>query len=184
MGLVDAYPSRYLPLDQISGNQRTIDPVHAVIHDGVHFSADHYVTVGTGTAVTVLITPPAASTDKYIHFSASFQANNSGVFTFSEDPVTTGGSALTASNNYRGSAITDPVTLKHTVTVAAGSIGTVLQTLIVQGASTNQVTTGGGAKHDNEWLLDPTKNYLVRFVADNAATRVVVNLDYYYRPGV
>ena len=31
--------------------------------------------------------------------------------------------------------------------------------------------------------LDPTKNYLVRFAADNAATRVVINLSYYYRPG-
>jgi len=183
MGLTDAFPSRWLPIDEISGNQRTIDPVHGVIHDGVHFTASHYVSVGTATAVTVLITPPGTATNQIIHFAAEFQAANSGVFTFSEDPVTTGGSTLDSYNNHRDSVITDPVALKHTVTVDAASVGTVLQTMIVQGASTNQVVTGGGGKHDNEWMLDPTKNYLVRFAADNAATRVVVNLTYYYRPG-
>jgi hypothetical protein len=183
MGLIDAYPDRYLPLDPISGNQRTIDPVHGVIHDGVHFTASHYVSVGAATAVTVLITPPGTATNQIIHFAAEFQAANSGIFTFSKDPVTTAGTTLVSHNNNQVSSITDPVALKHTVTVNVASIGTVLQTMIVQGASTNQVVTGGGGKHDNEWLLDPTKQYLVRFVADNAATRVVVNLSYYYRPG-
>jgi hypothetical protein len=70
------------------------------------------------------------------------------------------------------------------VDVEVASVGTVIKTMIVQGTSTNQCKIGGGGKHDNEKILDPTKTYLCRFVADNAATRVVIDLDYYYRPGV
>ena len=180
-GLVDAYPGTFLPTEDISGSRKIIDPVHAVIHDGVHFTANHYVSVGATTAVTVLIVPPGTATGQFIHLAAEFGANNSGVFQWCESPVTTGGTTLVSYNNDRASTNTDPVTLKHTVTVDAASIGTVLQTIIVQGQATNQTKVGGGGKHDNEWILDPSKSYLVRFVADNASTRVTVDLDYYYR---
>lgn len=171
------------PIDSISQNLKIIDPVHAVIHDGQHYTANHYVTVGTATAVTVLITPPAAGSGRFVHFVAGVTTNNAGVFTFSEDPVTTGGTTLVSANNYRNEQVDhpDPVVLKHSVTVDAASIGTVLETFITADASTNQFTVGGSNLQRNEWLLAGGKNYLMRFVADNASTRTVFNLTYYYR---
>jgi len=173
----------HAPIDSISQCMKTIDPVHAVIHDGQHYTANHYVSVGTGTAVTVLITPPAVGSGKFIHFIAGVTTNNAGVFTFSENPVTTGGSTLVSYNNYRDKQVDypDPVVLKHSVTVDAASIGTTLETFITAGASTNEFTVGGSNLQRNEWLLGAGGTYLMRFSADNDSTRVVFNLTYYYR---
>jgi hypothetical protein len=160
-----------------------IDYVHQKVHEGYCFTANHYVSVGTGTAVTVLITPPAAGSGRFIHLIGSFQSNNTGVFTFSEDPVATAGSALTSYNNNRPDRVDspDPVVLKHTTTVAAASIGTVLETIISTSTSTNQQKLGDAGSNRNEWILDGAYKYLMRFVADNASTRVVFTLNYYYK---
>jgi len=173
--------SLFYPQDLLTGLSKTMDPVHSIIHDGQHYTADHYVSVGTGTAVTVLITPPAAGSGRYIHFIAGVTANNTGVFTFSENPNASGGTTLVSANNYRDMAIDkpDPVVLAHTVTYT--SSGTVLETILSTGVSTNQSTVGGSATQRNEWLLKGGATYLMRFVADNAATRVNFKLTYYYR---
>lgn len=181
MGLTDTLPGKFNPRDEYSGNIRTIDPVHSVIHLGVHFTADHFVTVGTVTAVSVLITPPAAGSGRYIHFIAGFQSNNSGVLTFSENPNASGGTTLTSANNNRLTKIEkpDPVVLKHSITFT--SSGTVLENIIVAGASTNQAVIGGNGVQRNEWILEGGSTYLLRFVADNASTRAVIKCEYYYR---
>lgn len=173
--------SLFYPQDLLTGIPKSMDPVHSVIHDGVHYTADHYVSVGTGTAVTVMITPPATGSGRYIHFIAGFQANNAGVLTFSENPNASGGTTLVSYNNNRPQRVNkpDPVVLKHTVTWT--SSGSILQNIIVAGASTNQAVVGGVGGMRNEWILEPGSIYLLRFVADNASTRTVITCEYYYR---
>ena len=159
-----------------------IDYVHQKIHEGHCFTANHYVSVGSGTAVTVLITPPAAGSGREMHFVGSFQSNNTGVFTLSENPVTTAGTLLTALNNDRAEAVNhpDPMVLSHTVAVGAASVGTVLETIISTSTATAQQKIGATGETRNEWILDGAYRYLMRFVADNASTRVVFTLNYYY----
>lgn len=179
MGLVDSLPDRYLPRDPISGNFLILEPEHGAVHDGQHFTASHYVSVGTATAVTVLVTTPSSAT--YIHFIAKVTSDKGGVWTMSEAPVTSGGTVLPSYNNDRNSALTDPVTLAHTVTVNAASVGTVLQSGIIGASGNPNSTAGGEGKHDNEWVLKRDSTYLIRFVAGGAATQVVMTLPYYYR---
>jgi len=158
----------------------TIDYGHQKIHEGYHFTAFYYVTVGASTAVTVLITPPAAGSGREIHFLCGISTNNTGIFTFSENPVTTAGTLLTSANNYRSEAVDfpDPVVLSHTCTVDAASVGTVLETILTNTTTRANVSQGSAIR--DEWILDGTYRYLMRFAADNAATRVIFHLSYYY----
>jgi len=178
MGLADSLPGTYIPRDSVSGNLKTIDASHEQIHAGTHFTATHLSKVGTGTAVSVMLTTPA-STVGIIHFVCSVSADKSATWTFSESPSATGGSALIAYNNDRNSAIANPATLTHTVTYT--SAGTVLETHIVGSASTPQSKTGGLAEARNEWILKPSTKYLIYAIADAADTNIKVNIPYYYR---
>lgn len=180
MGLIDAYPERYLPRDAISGNFLILEPEHGAVHDGVHFTTVHQVTVGTATAVTVLLEAPSAPT--YIHFIGDVRADKAITWTFSEGPVATGGTTLVAYNNDRSSATADPMaSLKHTTTVDAASIGTVLEQGTVGTGGNPNSAAGGAGEHRNEWILAPNTQYLFRAVAAAAATTVTVRIPYYYR---
>jgi hypothetical protein len=159
-----------------------IDYAHQTVHEGRYFTADHYVSVGTATAVTVLVVPPAAGSGRYCHMTVGVFANGAGVFQLSEDPVTTVGSTLVAYNNNRPQRVNfpNPVSMSHTVAVNAASVGTVLETIIVASSGTNMKSAGNSGNQRTEWILDGTYRYLARFVADNAATRVNLSLSYYY----
>lgn len=172
--------SRAMPTEGVTGARKVIDATHEVIHSGQFYTADHFVSVGTGTAVTVLITPPASSTSRYVHFRAAVQTNLAGVFTFSEAPNASGGSALAAANNFRDQKVNkpDPVVLTHTVTYV--SSGTILETILFSSSGSALVNQGGN-NPQYEWILERGNIYLMRFVADAAATRVVFKPTYYYR---
>lgn len=178
MGLADSLPGTYIPRDAVSGNLKTIDAAHEQIHTGTHFTATHLSKVGTGTAVSVMITTPA-STVGILHFVCSVAADKSATWTLSEAPSATGGSALVAYNNDRNSTTANPATLVHTVTYT--SAGTVLETHIVGSASTPQSKTGGLAEARNEWLLKPSTKYLIYAIADAADTNIKINVPFYYR---
>jgi hypothetical protein len=165
--------SIFHPTD-VTGARITIDEAHHEIHAGAHYSASHAVSVGTGTAVTVLITTPA--TDD-IHLVFSVAATNSGTWTFSEDPNASAGTAVVSYNNDRGSANTSDVTITHTPTYS--SSGTVLQNFCIGTAGQGNSHGGGAGEARNEWILKASTLYLIRFVALNAATNVAMNLSYY-----
>jgi hypothetical protein len=180
MGLIDSYPERYLPRDPISNNFLILEPEHGAVHDGVHFTAVHQETVGTGTAVTVLFTTPSAPT--YIHFIGDVQADKGVTWTFSEAPVSTGGSVLASYNNNRNSSNASPlVGLKYGATVAAASVGTILERGVVGTGGNPSQTVGGGGEHRNEWLLKPEESYCFRVSAAAATTTVTIRIPYYYR---
>jgi hypothetical protein len=144
MGLIDSFPDRYLPRDLISGNFLILEPEHGAVHDGTHFTAVYQEEVGTGTAVTVICTAPSAPT--YIHFIGDVTADKAAVWTFSEAPVASGGTALVAYNNDRSSTTVDPlVDLKSGVTIQAASVGTILERGVVgTGGNPSQQAGGGG----------------------------------------
>lgn len=177
-GLVDTFPQTWLPRESISGNRPTIDPPHERVHAGKHFTAYHEVTVGTGTAASILFTTPAATVG-YIHFVCSVESDKAVDWTFSEAPNASGGTAITSQNNNRNSSTTDPLTaITHTCTYT--SSGTVLENHI---AGTNQPATklGGTAEARNEWLLLPETQYLIYAVAAAADTKINFVVPYYYR---
>lgn len=169
--------SIFQPVEAVSGARKIIDAEHEAIHSGVHFTAYHSVSVGTATAVTVLLSTPSAGSG-YIHFSCSAEADKAITWTFSEAPNASGGSSIVGYNNDRNSTIANPVTITHTVTYV--SSGTLLEGHLM---GTNQPTTrlGGNANIRNEWILKPETLYLLRAVAAAADTQVEFIFPYYYR---
>jgi hypothetical protein len=173
--------SLFYPIEGISKGLKTIDPVHAVIHDGQHYIAEHYVSVGTGTAASVLIVPPVGAT-RYIHFNAYLGTNLAGVLQFSEDPNASGGTSIVPFNSNRPQSINypNPVVITHTPTYV--SSGTVMETLIATSTGAPYISLGTGNNNPSrEYILESGKTYLLRFVSDVAANRVLIKMAYYYK---
>ncbi len=178
MGLLDTNPDRYLPRD--NGSLRTIDHVHQQIHAGAHFVATHKITHGATvpSSATMLITTPAAS--EY-HMVLEVAADKGGYWTFEESASATSGTAITELNNDRQSSTTSDAIVTHTATLTA-TVGTVLEQHLVGAAGSHPASvTGGGAEARNEWILEASTAYLVRFVAAGATTTTVINAYWYER---
>lgn len=126
------------------------------------FTATHSVAVGTATAVTVLITIPA--TDEYM-VRVAVDTNDAVTWTFSTGPTASGGTAITAANNNRGSSATLGATVTHTATYVAS--GTVLET---------HYATTGIKSMSGWWQLAASTLYLVRGVVTSSGT-VNVNIE-------
>lgn len=169
--------SLFFPTESISGSLKTIDPVHEIIHKGQHYVADHYLSVGTATAVSILLTVPTAASKRYMHFSAQVICGTSGVLTFSKDPNASGGTTLVSINSNGQQRVNkpDPMVLAHTVTYV--SSGTTIETLICASAASMYTPLAGG----REYILEVDHTYLLRFVSDTAANRVNIKTAYYYR---
>lgn len=177
MGITSSDPARWMPVEAISGNRLILEPEHGAIHDGQHFVASHAETVGTATAVTVMIQTPSAP--RYIHFICDVESDKAVTWTFSEAPNASGGSAIVSLNNYRGNAKTAGTTITSAVTYT--SAGTILDRFLIGTSGNPNSATGGAVGHRNEWLLAANTSYLVRVVAAAATTQVIVRLPYYYR---
>jgi len=178
MGLLDSNANEILPIDPISGNRLIIEPVHGAIHDGVHFTVTYNKVIGASSVVSVMITTPAATTGKYIHFVAGVECDKAATWTFSQCSASVG-SALTAYNNNLNSTITNPATIVANPTIT--TYGTILETHIIGTSGKPNSTTGGGVEQRNEWLLEPAKQYLVNVTTVSATSNTVINMPYYYR---
>jgi len=161
-------------LDQTTFGQNSIDIVHHEIHEGDHWTNTHYVSVGTATAATVMITTPGTTE---CHMVVEYEASNSGVLTFSKIPDVTAGTAIVSQNNNQIIGTSCETAIVHTVTYA--SSGTILENHIIGGSNTNKVKTGDVGSSRIEWVGDNSTEYLVKFDADNAATRFVCNIKFY-----
>ena len=160
--------------DQVSRAPVFIDEVCAEVHGGTHWAASHTVSVGTATAVTVMLTTGEASAG-IVHVVYDIEASNAIIGVFSEAPAASGGTAITPRNSSRDTAGSSGVALlTHTVTYSTS--GTVLENWAVGGANA-RVRGGAGARI--EWVLGASKAYLWRFVAANAGTTVVLNVYWY-----
>jgi len=169
MGKVTVYPQ-----DARSGVPVTIDLAHAKIHDGLLFHTPFSVSVGTGTVASVLISAPATGV---YHLAFHIDASNSGTWAFSEAPNASGGSALVSFNKNRTSANTSTLTHTHTPTYV--SSGTVLTSGAIGTSGLGVSDSGGGANERDEWILNASTLYLIRFTALNAGTTVVIKTSAY-----
>lgn len=154
---------------QTEGGLSVTDLEARRIDEGLTFLATHTVTVGTGTAVSVLITTPATGT---YHLIAECECKKAGTFKLSEAPnaTATAGTALTAQNVFRGNANADTLTLVHSGTWT--SSGTVLENHVIGGIS-------GPNARTRKWILASSQTYLARFTADAATSETVLNLIYH-----
>jgi len=175
--MLDAHAGQYLPIDTRSGARKQIDLTHSKIHDGKHFTLSYNKTLSAGSAITVMFTSPATAVGTIVHFVGGVESPKSGVWTFSEAPEASAGSALTAYNNNRLSSNTSPLTCAGTV--AWTSSGSVFETHFL-GTASPASTVGGDRTSRQEYILNYGTKYLIRFIADAATTNTVINASFYY----
>lgn len=162
------------PQDARSGSIKIIDIGHSKLHDGLMFQSGFSVSVGTGTVASVLISAPATGV---YHLAFDIEATNSGTWTFSEAPNASGGTAIVTVNKNRLSANTNTLTHTHTPTYV--SSGTVLTVGAIGTAGIGNANAGGNGGERDEWILNASTLYLLRFTALNAATNVVIKTSAY-----
>lgn len=165
--------SIFYPLDSL-GARKVIDHTHSKIHEGLHWTASHAVNVGTGTAVTVLISTPA--TGQY-HLTYEMMASGLAISTFSEAPNASGGTAITSYNNKRNSSNADTLTITHTATYV--SSGSVIENFVHGSGGIPVSSKGGGGETRNEWELAVSTLYLLKIDVLAASTYTAINLAYY-----
>jgi hypothetical protein len=166
------------PIDDATGAIPTIDIVHHEIHEGEHFFTSYYEKIGAASAINILITPGAKS----VHFVGEIVCDNPGMAYFCESPnaTTSGSSVIVQYNNDRAS--TKVASAVTTVGGTYTSSGTVLRYYLMGSASGtggNRVSVGATAGEVNEIILNPSKKYLLRFVADAASTRTIIRTAFY-----
>lgn len=176
MASVDFYKGR-LPIDA-SGARVAIDFPHHEIHEGNHYTTSYYESVGSATAINVLITVGS----KPIHIVGEIVSDNPGMATFSVNPnaTATGSTVISCiNNNGTSSNTTDTV---FTVGGTYTSSGTVLRNYLFgssSGTGGNKVSIGATAGEVNEAVLPIAGVYLLRFVADGASTRTIIRTAFY-----
>ena len=173
MANVEIYPQ------DVHGDPIAIDHVHAMVHEGKHFSSSYYEKIGAGSAITLLITAPASGEH---HFIAEFDTDGPGIMTFSKNPnaTATSSTSITLFNNNENNSNTALMTIVANGTYT--SSGTILATYVVGGSSgvgATKVTVGvqGGSRF--EWILAPNSVHLLRWVADLASCRTSIRTHCY-----
>ena len=158
----------------IQGTRPTLDLKTKKVMDGLHWTAPHTVSVGTGTAVTVLIEVPAAG---IYHLAGSVQIDKGGTWNFTSGPTCSAGTAMTAYNNNRRATNTTNLTLSHTVS-SYSTMGTALMPGTMASGSSPMSITGEFA-NETDWILATSGTYLIRLVAGGAASNAYVVLRYW-----
>lgn len=178
----DAFVGKHVTVHpQNEGSAKTIDHLHAKIHEGLHFSTSYYEKIGAASAINMLITAPSAGAAIY-HFVAEFGTDGPGILTLSKSPNATATSSMvvTAYNNNESSS--NLSTLTHVVGGTYTSSGTILATYVIGGSSGvggNKIIIGGDGAARYEWELGSESVHLLRWVADLASCRTVIRTHYY-----
>ena len=152
--------------DAASKGLITIDEAHHDIHDGVHFTVNYVMT--TATSATVLITNP--STGGYVHLIPFVEISDktaSHTWTVSKDPGASGGSVLTAINNYIGHENQASVVFTNAPTFV--STGTILETHYIGAGNSSPFSVRG------EWVMPPDSTMMIR-ASTGASAPVSFNL--------
>lgn len=177
--------SRDNALERVTGGHAVITTDHALIHEGVAFTAAGVMTINTGKVGAIFISVPAAT---YVHFNAAMiSANTALTVSLMEQYTKAPGdipSALTPMNRNRISAITSALTITAgpdvTPTSAAGAA-----TLATVGVGANQDSkkVGGAATSAHEWVLKPGYAYCLAITNASGSTSTVSYDLFWYEEG-
>jgi hypothetical protein len=146
------------PTDTISDLPVTIDFPHHQVHEG-----ESYVVSDYNTALTTrdyLLVVPAG---KYPHLIIEFAVDQRVTCTVYRAPTTSAnGTALPAINRNHNSGNTAGMSVYHTPTVTATGTDIVDRYMVGSGEK-----AGGLSRADNEMVLHPSTNYLIRMAGTN-----------------
>jgi hypothetical protein len=134
---------------------------------GKRYSAFYYTTIAsaTGTNIVAMVTNEI----KLVEAWFSIEVDKPGLYELYEDAVISSGSALTSFNNNRNSSDSADCTVYGNPTVS--TVGTFIGAHII-GSLTGGASKSGGNSATNKYILKKNATYIVKFIADDANTRV------------
>ena len=169
--------------DRLTGSRKSMTSDHAYIHEGLLFETFYKASVNAAANMDISILTPAA-TAGYVHLrpSAVSGSGDKITVTLHEAVTMTVGTGLTAYNHNRNSTKTAGAVVKHTPTVT--NTGTAIgQGFIGGGTGFGQSTSGSERGEQNEWVLKPATQYLLRINnASSAANIINANVLWYEEP--
>lgn len=159
-----------------------IDIEHHKIHEGRSFVAyiiDTTVNSGEANAKEIHILTP--NTAARFHIFGVLQATNSGIVEIRENPtITVNGSAVVKGNRDRNSVIVSVLEIYEDPTVTVD--GLLISGGLVGANDVGNKGIGGIDRTDAEFILKQNEQYLIRFIADNDNTKIVIRLNWYEIP--
>lgn len=165
-GVINTQPATWLPVGPHNGRV-TESWDHKALHDGQIYRATSYVTLGAGSALTLMITTGA---DDNVHLVPTLNTNGPGLAYLYKDSIASGGSTITALNGNCNIPNGTIATVKKDPTIT--TVGTILEVLAV--GSTGFKTAVGGTAEMSTWILKPNTSYIGQFTADSASCRTII----------
>lgn len=172
-------------VERLTGYLTTITSDHAYIHAGLSFSIA--LDLGSiSSAYYVILTTPASSTGKYVHFRPSASGittdANSVEFTMQENITSyTGGTSYTPFNRNRLSTNISSCVIKYGITPTVGS-PVLLDTQQVGSTGIPGARHGGSTGGNDEIIFKPETTYLFTFTP-GGATNCSFNTFWYEETG-
>ena len=157
-----------------------IELAHHRIHEGNHFLV-HQVSLGVNIAFPkyyLIIPPPSAGTDTtemHLIFEVVSQIGGT-LILFEDATISANGTALTIINNNRRSSSTSQVNVYEDPTVTTE--GTTIFSER-KGTASTEVELGEFFRDDEEIILHPDKQYLLKFTPLADGANITMELNWY-----
>jgi hypothetical protein len=156
---------------------KTIDKVHAEVHEGATYSNSVSTTVIAASTYFIALTSSAAY---YPHFQFMIYASAAATVGLYESPTMASTWAVTDSmNHYRPSTRAATMAVRNNVPSSdVTSTGTLLEAISLGGGATPASIFGGDASNRHEWVFDKSKNYLIKI--NSVSTNTIVFTSNWY----
>jgi len=164
-GIWNSLFGEYFMRDDTSDAQTTIDFPHHEIHEGDHFSAECFQTLGSGGTQAFIVTTPNSL--KMSHML--WEADTTGAMEFKLyewGSTSTGGTSVLPVNSNRNSTTLATTTLEYDPTIA--DIGTQLACKAWGVTGNPSRTIGGEARGEHEFVLGTNRKYIYHFKSNSA----------------
>lgn len=166
-------------LEHVSNAFVTMTVDHHNIHHGKFFEASiQKASLSAGGTYNVSLTTPSTG---YIHYRQSNVSCSSDNLTIDlyEANTISGGATVTAYNRNRNSTAVSTLTIVTSANITAA--GTLIQkTFVGGGTGISSTRSGGSLSQDNEWVLDQSQNYNLKFTnGSTGANTVNANIVWY-----
>lgn len=154
----------------------TLGQVHARIHQGLFFSADHNDPALASSGIMDILIRPAATVSMHVRFNV-VTGGDAQVWLFEGTTFSVAGAAVPSVNRNRFSPHTAQALLTSGPTITAD--GLELLTGLIVGGKSGQ-SSGGVRESFEEWIFKVGEVYLVRVQNLNAQAQPVdVGIDFY-----
>lgn len=174
-GAYEAETVALAPFDETTGAALVMDVVHHEVHEDEMFHVAHTNgSVANGASLDMLLTVGA----KEAHTAWEVFAGGQVTVYLYEQPTIQEGGAGTALNvyNMKRSSLNSPTSIvTHTPTVSAVGTIPLVNGRILPGGASPTTRVGGGIRSGAEWILAPTKKYLMR-VTNTSGAAIPINI--------